>query len=423
MRVLLLGGGGREHALGWKLAQSDHLTELVSAPGNPGLATLGRCLPRLDITDPAAVVEAAEAADLVVVGPEAPLAAGVVDALEAKGIPAFGPTAAGARLEASKRYAKDVMLRSGVPTASAAAFTNAGEATAYLAAMTGPYVVKADGLAAGKGVLATDDLIAAQAWARLCLDGHFGDAGTTVLVEEYLEGREVSLFALCDGERALMLQPARDYKRLDDGDGGPNTGGMGCYSPVADLPPGLIDETRHTVIEPVLATLAGDGVTYRGFIYAGLMLGHDGINVLEFNCRMGDPETQAVLPRLDEDLLELVASPLPDRELRWRDNAAVDVVLAAGGYPERPQTGASIHGLDDLAARPDVLVFHAGTNRGPDGSLQVAGGRVLNVVGLGDTVEEARAAAYDAASAIDFEGMQYRKDIAEVEHETRDGRR
>ncbi|RPI24357.1 MAG: phosphoribosylamine--glycine ligase [Actinobacteria bacterium] len=412
MRVLLLGGGGREHALGWKLAQSDRLTELVSAPGNPGLEALGSCLPGLDITDPAAVVEAARPADLVVIGPEAPLAAGVVDALQEAGIPAFGPTAAGARLEASKRYAKEVMVRSGVPTAPAAAFTDGAEAASHLADMTPPYVVKADGLAAGKGVLVTDDLIAAQAWAGLCIDGHFGEAGRTVVVEEHLAGREVSVFALCDGERAVALQPARDYKRLGDGDTGPNTGGMGCYSPVSDLPPGLVEHTLRTVIVPVLETLAGDGITYRGFLYAGLMLDDGDINVLEFNCRMGDPESQVVLPRLDEDLLELLSSPIPDRQLRWHPTAAVDVVLASAGYPERSGAGVAINGLDGLGGRSDVLAFHAGTARAEDGTLTVAGGRVVNVVGLGDTVAEAREAAYDAVAAVDFEGMQYRKDIA-----------
>ena len=412
MRVLLLGGGGREHALGWKLARSPHLTDLISAPGNPGLARLGPLLPDLDTADPSAVADAANGFDLVVVGPEAPLAAGVVDALEERGILAFGPTAAAARLESSKRYAKELMERAGIATAPAMAFTDADEAASHLARHPGPYVVKADGLAAGKGVLVTEDLIAAQAWARLCIDGHFGEAGSTVIVEDHIAGREVSVFALCDGENAVTLEPARDFKRLGDGDTGPNTGGMGCYSPVADLPPDLLQRTMAEVIEPALAALADDGVVYRGFLYAGLILGEDGLKVLEFNSRMGDPEAQVVLPRLDEDLIELMASPLPQRALRWLPAAAVNVVIAAPGYPERPQLGAPIHGLDVATESPDVLVFHGATRTDEAGRISVAGGRVLNVVGLGDTVAAARAAAYDAVATVDFGGMQYRKDIA-----------
>jgi phosphoribosylamine--glycine ligase len=416
MRVLLLGGGGREHAIGWKLAQSPALTELVAVPGNPGLAQLGACIPCVDLTDTDAVVSLAlaNAVDLVVVGPEAPLAAGVVDALGEVGIDAFGPTAAGARLEASKAFAKDVMRRAGVATGDAWSFTDVDEAIAHLETMDGPYVVKADGLAAGKGVLVTEDLIAAQGWARLCIEGRFGPAGTTVVVEEYLRGREVSVFAICDGERALALEPARDYKRLENGGRGPNTGGMGCYSPVADLPDALVETTLRDVIEPVLATMAGDGITYRGFLYAGMMITDEGPKVLEFNCRLGDPETQALVPRLDEDLLELLASAtegrLPDRPLRWLDVAAVDVVLASAGYPETPDTGRAITGMEAVSAMSDVQVFHAGTARTRDG-LITSGGRVLNVVGLGPDVAAARRRAYDAAGHIHFGGMHHRTDI------------
>jgi phosphoribosylamine---glycine ligase len=415
MRVLLIGGGGREHALGWKLAQSPLLTSLTSVPGNPGLAGLGDAID-VDILDPAAVATAADqrGIDLVVIGPEAPLAAGVVDALDEAGIAAFGPTADGARLEASKSYAKDVMGRAGVATAAAEVFTTLDPAVAFLESLDPPYVVKADGLAAGKGVLVTTDLDAAKAWAGACLAGTFGEAGRTVVIEEHLDGREVSVFALVDGERALALAPARDYKRLRDGDDGPNTGGMGSFSPVDDLPEGLVDHTVVDVMEPVLRALSSGGISYRGFLYAGLMLCEDGPRVLEFNCRMGDPEAQVVLPRLDEDLLELLAAgaagALPDRPLRWSSIAAVDVVLAAPGYPVSPERGLPISGVDAAAARDDALVFHAGTARSDDG-LVTSGGRVLNVVGLGDSVGDARNAAYSAAGGIQFTGMHMRKDI------------
>jgi phosphoribosylamine--glycine ligase len=415
MRVLLLGGGGREHALGWKLAQSPLLTALISAPGNPGLATLGETA-ELNPHDAAAVTDFARerSVDLVVIGPEGPLAAGVVDALDTAGIPAFGPTTAGAAIEASKSYAKDVMARAGVPTGGSAVFTDLGAATSYLAESDGPFVVKADGLAAGKGVLVTEDREAAQAWAAACLGGAFGEAGSTIVIEEHLDGEEVSVFAMVDGVRALPLAPARDYKRLRDHDDGPNTGGMGSFSPVIDLPTDLVDRTIVEAVDPVLALLAADGIAYRGFLYVGLMLTNDGPKVLEFNCRMGDPEAQAILPRLDEDLLELLAAgavgELPDRPLRWKETAAVDVVLAAPGYPVAPQLGISIRGVADAEASEDVLIIHAGTARS-SGELVTAGGRVLNVVGLADTVEGARAAAYAAADKIDFEGKQMRTDI------------
>jgi len=417
VKVLLLGGGGREHALGWKLAASPRLTALLSAPGNPGLADLGAVYPGFAPTDVDAVVDLAIAndVDLVVVGPEAPLAAGVVDALTAAGIAAFGPTRAAARLESSKAYAKEVMVRAGVPTGASWTFRDLGDAAAHLASLPPPYVVKADGLAAGKGVLVTDDLIAAQAWARVCIEGHFGEAGRTVVVEEHLAGREVSVFAICDGTRALALQPARDYKRLRDGDAGPNTGGMGAYSPPADLPGDLVDATLETVVAPVLATLAADGIAYRGFLYVGLMLTDDGMKVLEFNSRMGDPETQVLMPRLDDDLLDLLVTAtegrLPDRPLRWNDLAAVDVVLAADGYPEAPRSGDPIVGLDAAGALDDVVVFHAGTTRTVEG-LVTSGGRVLNVVGTGIDVPAARDAAYRGVGMVEFAGMQYRGDIA-----------
>ena len=307
------------------------------------------------------------------------------------------------------------MSRAGVPTAAAWTFTDVDEAIAHLESAEGPYVVKADGLAAGKGVLVTQDLIAAQSWARLCIDGHFGDAGATVVVEEHLDGQELSVLALCDGKRAVALEPARDYKRLLNGDTGPNTGGMGCYSPVADIPDGIVDYVLNEVIDPVLAAMAEDGIAYRGFLYAGMMLTAEGPKVLEFNCRLGDPETQVILPRLDEDLLALLVAAtkgeLPDRPLAFSDVAAVDVVLAAAGYPENPARGVPITGSREVHAEPDVHVFHAGTKHTTNG-LVSNGGRVLNVVGRGPTVAAARAAAYRAAETIDFPGKQYRTDIA-----------
>jgi phosphoribosylamine--glycine ligase len=370
------------------------------------------------VLDPEAVrdLAVANSVDLAVVGPEAPLDAGVADALVAAGVPTCGPQRRGAQLEASKAFAKEIMARAGVPTADARTFTDHSEAAALLGSMEPPYVVKADGLAAGKGVLVTEDLIAAQSWAKLCIDGHFGDAGRTVVVERYLDGKEVSVFALCDGTDAVALAPARDYKRLLEDDRGPNTGGMGCYSPPHDLPIDLVDETMNSVIRPVLDTLSRDGISYRGFLYAGLILTEEGTRVLEFNCRLGDPETQVLLPLLDEDLVELTAAAatgdLGSSPLQWRRGAAVDVVLAAGGYPEKPERGALIRGVADAAAGDGVHVFHAGTRQTPDG-LAVAGGRVLNVVGTGIDVPTARTRAYDAVDKITFDGMHYRTDIAQ----------
>ncbi len=419
MRVLLVGGGGREHSLGWKLAQSHTITDLIAVPGNPGFAQLGACVPGIDILDPQAIVDLAlaNAIDLVVIGPEAPLAAGVVDSLTASGIRAFGPTKAGAQLESSKAFAKTIMKRAGVPTAKWRAFTDVDEAIDYLETVDGPYVVKADGLAYGKGVLVTEDLIAAQGWARLCIAGEFGDAGSTVVIEEYLPGQEVSVFAICDGTRAVALEPARDFKRHRDGDRGPNTGGMGCYSPVADLPEDLVDRTLDEVIHPVLNEMAKDGIEYRGFLYAGLVLTEDGPKVLEFNCRLGDPETQVLLSRLDEDLLELLASAaegyLPEGPLQWHDKAVVDVVLTAAGYPDNPEIGRAISGVNEVNSIPNVQVFHANTGRTPEG-LITAGGRVLDIVASAPTVADARTLAYEAASHIHFGGIHYRRDVAQA---------
>ena len=401
MKVLLVGGGGREHAIGWKLAQSSRVDELTSLPGNPGLAELGPTIEGIIPTDVGAVAAMARlhGFDLVVIGPEGPLAGGLVDALTRLGIPSFGPTRAAARLESSKSYAKEVMRRAGVPTASSTSFTDPEEANSHLDRSDGPYVVKADGLAAGKGVLVTDSRDDAKSWAEL-----WAEAGP-VVIEEFLDGPEVSVFAVCSADGAVPLQPARDYKRLLDGDEGPNTGGMGSYSPVLDLPAGLVEQAMREVINPTAAQMAEDGDPFTGFLYAGLALTGDGLKVVEFNVRLGDPETQAILPRLDSDLLDLLEGGEPS----WIETSTVNVVLASKGYPRSPERGAVVKGLEEIP--DDVLVFHAGTRR-EGRKLFVDGGRVLNVVGTGDTLVQAREAAYSAARSITWPGIHYRTDIA-----------
>ncbi len=415
VNVLLLGGGGREHAIGWKLAQSPLLGRLVVAPGNPGLARLGLCV-SIDPTDPAAVVSLAnaESIDLVIVGPEAPLAAGVADALEEVAIRVFGPVRDAARLETSKTFAKEMMRLAGVATAHSETFSEPSAALDYVATQTGPYVVKADGLAAGKGVLVTEDLEAARAWVRDCFSGRFGTAGSRVIIEEHLEGNEISVFGLCDGTDVIGLRPARDYTRLGDGDRGPNTGGMGSFTPVADFGDDFVADTVERMIKPVLGALAETGPSYVGFIYAGLMITTEGPKVLEFNCRLGDPETQALLPTMETDLLDLitrcVSGAAGGARVEWSTQSAVNVVLAAKGYPNAPVGGDEIFGLDK--DDDHSLVFQAGTVERTDATT-TAGGRVLSVVGLGPDLETARARAYARVGSIDFAGKQYRKDIAE----------
>ncbi|HEY5889267.1 MAG TPA: phosphoribosylamine--glycine ligase [Acidimicrobiia bacterium] len=408
MKVLLIGGGGREHAVGWKLAQSPRVKELISLPGNPGLAQLGATVEGISPADVGAVAAMARVhgVDLVVVGPEGPLAAGISDALTGLGIPVFGPTRAAAKLEASKFFAKEVMRRAGVATAKSASFDNPADAHEYLARSSGPYVVKADGLAAGKGVLVTESLKDAGSWVDQCFDGGFGAAGSSVLIEDYLEGPEVSVFAVCTNSGAKPLAPARDYKRLLAGDSGPNTGGMGSYSPVDDLPTDLVDITMVRVINPVLAQMKEGGNPFTGFLYAGLVLTANGPSVLEFNVRLGDPETQAVLPRLSNDLIDVLEGATPE----WSDLATVNVVLAANGYPTDPHLGGTIKGIQDVP--DDVLVFHAGTRR-EGKKLLVDGGRVLNLVGTGPDLATARERAYRAADAVSWPGMQFRTDIAQ----------
>ena len=407
VKILLVGSGGREHSLGWKLARSDRVSELMSLPGNPGLAEVGPLVEGIDPTDVGAVAALAriQGVDLVVVGPEAPLAAGVVDAVAALGIPAFGPTRAAARLESSKTYAKEVMRKAGVLTGESWAFTEPGPAKMHLDHSTSPYVVKADGLAAGKGVLVTDDREEAMVGVDYCFEGAFGQAGSLVLIEEYLPGPEISVFAVCTDQGAVLLEPARDYKRLLDDDRGPNTGGMGSFSPVGNLPAGLLDDVMSGVIEPTLAQMEAEGSPFRGFLYAGMVLTEDGPKVLEFNVRLGDPECQAILPRLESDLLDVLEGAQPE----WSEKATVNVVLAAEGYPTSPARGAAIRGLDQVP--DDVIVFHAGT-KVQEGKLVVDGGRVLNLVGTGETVEQARARAYEAIAKVAWPGAQFRTDIA-----------
>lgn len=414
MRVLLLGGGAREHALGWKLTQSPMLDRLVSCPGNPGLGTLGDVAADVDPENPDAIVALCNerTIDLVVIGPEGPLAAGVADALDTEQIPVFGPTSAGARLESSKSFAKEIMAAAEVPTAGSATFRDRETAVIHLEESSGPYVVKADGLAAGKGVLVTESLEAAIAWVDKCLGGRFGAAGSSVVIEDHLVGDEVSIFYVCADGEAIPFQPARDYKRLLDGDEGPNTGGMGSFSPVEDIDEGLVDWTTVNVALPTLNELAARGIGYTGFLYVGLMLTSDGPKVLEFNCRLGDPEAEVLMPRITSDLLVVLNAAanegLAGHGVTWSDRAAVDVVLAAPGYPASPVKGLRITGLDPIE---NVLVFHAGT-REVDGRLVSSGGRVLNIVGLGDSIVEARENAYAAAQHVDFKGKQFRTDIA-----------
>jgi phosphoribosylamine--glycine ligase len=416
MNILLVGSGGREHALAWKIAASPLLTRLVMAPGNPGMAALGelRAIKAVDV--PALVVLAQEmAADLVVIGPDAAVEAGLADALAVVGIPCFGPTAAAGQLESSKAFTKAFCDRHGLPTGAYAVFEDAALAKAGLARFKPPYVIKADGLAAGKGVVIAPDQATAEAAIDDCLAGRFGAAGARVVIEEFLEGEIGSLFALCDGSTAMIFGQAQDHKRAYDGEKGPNTGGMGTYSPAPVFTPELIDEVRQQLAEPAFDGIAAEGAPYRGVLFVELMATADGPKLVEFNARFGDPECQVMMLRLESDLVPyLEACALGTLGLLpppvWRDEAAICVVMAAKGYPDAPETGSEIKGAEQDFG-PDVVVFHAGTSRDADGTLRAAGGRVLNVCARGATFEVARARAYEAVSKIDWPGGFHRTDI------------
>jgi phosphoribosylamine---glycine ligase len=417
MRVLLVGSGGREHALAWKLSQSPRLGELHAAPGNPGLSRLAtrHAVGATDLEGLTALAGRL-AVDLVVIGPEAPLVDGLADRLADAGIAAFGPTAAAARLEGSKAFAKDVMAAAGVPTAPFTVCDTPAAAQAAIAEADGDVVINADGLAAGKGVFVCASAADAERAMRECLvQGRFGESGRRVLVEQRMRGPEVSVLALCDGERVLPLAPARDFKRALDGDRGPNTGGMGCVSPVPDLDREALAEIVATVHRPVVNEMARRGAPFRGCLYAGMMLTEEGPRVVEFNARFGDPEAQVVLPRLEGDLLDLLqraaAGSLEGADPVTGDAVAVTVVMAASGYPDAPETGAAIDGIHAAEAVDGVTVFHAGTAI-EGGRLVAAGGRVLNVTGVGADVDEARGRAYAGVGRIAMAGAQYRTDIA-----------
>lgn len=418
MKILVIGGGAREHALVWKLARDSRRPTLFCAPGNAGTAALATNLP-LPAEDVPALLAWAKTQhpDLTVVGPEVPLCAGLVDAFAEAGLRVFGPCRAAARLEGSKRFAKEIMAAAGVPTARAETFTDAAAARRALARFHLPLVIKADGLAAGKGVVIAQTLAEAEtAIAAMLVDGAFGAAGAEVLIEEFLEGEEASILALVDGTHIALLPSSQDHKRINDGDQGPNTGGMGAYSPAPVVTAELLPIIQAQILEPVVAELRRRGIVYRGVLYAGLMIGRNGPQVLEFNCRFGDPETEAVLPRLDGDLIPLLEASidgtLDEVPVRLLPGACVTVVLAAGGYPGPYAKGLPITGLADAARQhPAAVVFHAGTAV-KQGAIVTAGGRVLAVTAVGASLQEAVDRAYAAVAPIHFAGMHFRKDIA-----------
>lgn len=417
MKILVVGGGGREHALVWRLAQNPTMERIYAAPGNAGIAREATCLP-IAAGDVGAIVEFVEqqSIDLTIVGPEAPLVAGLADELESRHLSVFGPTAKAARIEGSKSWAKAICERHGIPTPRSSTFDDADDAEKFLDDMKPPYVVKADGLAAGKGVSVTDDRAEAGAFVRaILLDRLFGEAGAKVLIEEHVDGREISALCITDGKRVVPLALAQDHKRVGEGDTGPNTGGMGAYSPLPFVDDGLEKHIQWDVLTQAVRALEAEGIRYRGVLYAGLMLTDDGPTLLEFNCRFGDPETQAIMPRLASDLGELllacVEGNLKNYRVNWKPESCITVTLASAGYPGEVESGLPIEGLDDAGRVEGVTVFHSGTAM-RDGKVVTAGGRVLSVSALGASLEQARERAYEAASKIWFEGMHYRSDIA-----------
>ena len=417
MRVLVIGSGGREHALCWSIAASPLLTKLWCAPGNPGIAQVAECVSIGAMDFPALVAFAQDnEIDLVIPGPEAPLVAGITDAMEAASIPCIGPSRAAAQLEGSKAFTKQLCDAAGIPTAQWERFDDADSAREFVRRRGAPLVVKADGLAAGKGVVvaATEDE-ALTAIDTMMQARAFGEAGASVVIEECLLGEEVSLFALCDGETALFLGAAQDHKRVGEGETGPNTGGMGAYSPTPSFPPALQDAAMDGIIRPALAEMARRGTPFRGILYAGLMLTSEGAKLIEFNARFGDPECQALLPRLMSDLLPALQAAydgeLRDFDLRWNDAASIVVVMAARGYPDAPERGSEIRGLDRAATVPNVQIFHAGTEADAQGHIRSAGGRVLNICATGADIRAAHDSAYAAISLIDWPEGFCRHDI------------
>ena len=424
MNVLLIGSGGREHALAMALSKSKDCSKLYCAPGNAGIASLATCV-TLDVADHAAVIKFCHSHGVafVVVGPEGPLVGGLTDALLAAGIKHFGPSSRAAQLEGSKGFTKDLCREFNIPTAAYGRFSTAAKAHAYLAKQAIPIVVKADGLAAGKGVIIATTKAEATAAIDACFSGAFGEAGSEVVIEEFMDGEEASFFALCDGTHVLALATAQDHKRVGDGDTGPNTGGMGAYSPAPVMTPALIKRTMAEIIVPTVAAMATRGTPFKGVLFAGLMITKDGPKLIEYNARFGDPETQVLMMRLKSDLLELMLATaegtLHHKKAEWRDEVALTVVLAAEGYPGTPKKGTEIKGVEAADASKHVQVFHAGTKR--DGERLIAdGGRVLNVTALGATVAEAQSRAYEAIEKIDWPGGFCRSDIGwrAIERET-----
>jgi len=417
MKILVIGSGGREHALAWKLKQSPGVERIFCTPGNAGTAQIAEnvAIPATDL--PALARFAKENnVDLTVVGPDDPLAAGIVDLFVAEKLRVFGPTRSAARIESSKIFAKELMRAQKIPTAKASTFSNSDEALRYCEQLQFPVVIKADGLALGKGVIVAPDAATARSTINSMMnEGRFGDAGRRIVIEEFLRGSECSLHALVDGKDYRLLESARDHKRVFDGDRGPNTGGMGAFSPANNWNRQLEDQFDKKIMQPLLRGLREEGIIFRGLLYPGLMITETGAHVVEFNCRFGDPETQAILSRLRSDLLPLLEATIDGKidnyTIEWDERAAVTVVLASGGYPSKYETGKPISGLNEAAKLQDVHVFHAGTRRA-NGGVVTAGGRVLAVTALGSTIAGARTRAYEAVSAIHFDACHYRRDIA-----------